>query len=128
MTNMFAANFTTKKKAVPWANRQNELRHIRSFPLRFLTLPFLFLSPPKNFPIWSRRPGFFFLRPSPKAACAELLADAMAVVAVGRIFVKCGIIFFLFVSLLNERERKKTEEEKEKRDEREEKKKKASLI
>lgn len=45
----------------------------------FLTLLFLFLSPPKKFPIWSRRPGAFFLRPSPKAACAELLADAMVV-------------------------------------------------
>lgn len=76
-------------------NQQNELRYMGRVEVRlnspcFLTLLFLFLSPPKNFPIWSRRLGFFFLRPSPKAACAELLADAMLVLVVGSIFVKCG--------------------------------------
>lgn len=74
-------------------NQQNELSFHHDSAC-FLTLLFLFLSPPKNFPIWSRRPGFFFLRPSPKAACAELLADAMAVEVVGSIFifVKCGVL------------------------------------
>lgn len=85
-----------------------ETREESSFHLDspcFLTLLFLFLSPPKNFPIWSRRPGFFFLRPSPKAACAELLADAIGVVVVGStfVFVKCRVL----VSLLNERVWKK---------------------
>lgn len=70
----------------------------------FLTLLFLFLSPPKNFPIWSRRPGFFFLRPSPKAACAELLADAMLVLLVVWFYVKCKSGFL--VALLNERSKK----------------------
>lgn len=66
---------------INWDNWEGSSFHIDS--PGFLTLLFLFLSPPKNFPIWSRRPGFFFLRPSPKAACAELLEDAM-VVAVGQ--------------------------------------------
>lgn len=75
----------------------------------FLTLLFLFLSPPKNFPIWSRRPGLFFLRPSPKAACAELLADAMVVVVVGSLYLSnVG-------SLLNERAKNRGGRKREKR-------------
>lgn len=69
-----------KSKYVWWA--QWRVESLLSSPC-FLTLPFLFLSPPKNFPIWSRRPGFFFLRPSPNAACPEPLADAIFVLEFG---------------------------------------------
>ncbi len=46
-----------------------------------LTFPFLFLSPPKNLPIWSRRPGDLFFLPSPKGLCPEVLAVAILGVA-----------------------------------------------
>lgn len=87
--------FWEQHQRVKRANMQPDI-------LCFLTLLFLFLSPPKNFPIWSRRPGFFFLRPRPKAACAELLADAIVVrVVVGSSCCMCtsGVL----ASLLNER-------------------------
>lgn len=38
--------------------------------------PFFFLSPPKNFPIWSMTVGFFLLRPNLNVDCEEL-ADAI---------------------------------------------------
>lgn len=38
-----------------------------------LTFPLFFLSPPKNLPIWSMRPGAFFLRPSPDVPAVAIL-------------------------------------------------------
>lgn len=41
--------------------------------LSSLTFPLFFLSPPKNLPIWSMRPGAFFLRPSPEVPAVAIL-------------------------------------------------------
>lgn len=68
-------------------------------------MAFLFLSPPKNFPIWSRRPGFFFLRPSPNAACPEPLADAIFVLEV------CLCQRGIFEEADEQRRRERTEKE-----------------
>lgn len=42
--------------------------------LSSLTFPLFFLSPPKNLPIWSMRPGAFFLRPSPEVPAVAILS------------------------------------------------------
>lgn len=42
-----------------------------------LTLLLFFLFPPKNWPIWSIRPGVFFFLPRPKPPCPEVLAVAI---------------------------------------------------
>lgn len=65
-----------------------------------LTFPFFFLSPPKNFPIWSITVGFFLLRPSLNVDCEEL-ADAMLSVS----FNLCSCVFF-FQNRSEEREDK----------------------
>lgn len=66
--------FRSPKKAISISTFCISAIHVVMQPLSLLTFPLFFLSPPKNLPIWSMRPGAFFLRPSPEVPAVAILS------------------------------------------------------